>query len=245
LANHFAAYNSAGVAKVAELHGKWVRSSPKGALSSQCQELNALHSQSVDGARISIPDRLRAPPEPEGRYITDLLADAAREFSERFLQSMGSQTGLVTEDGEDLMAQLLQSKQNAVSEYELFNLAHSLARKHRLDIHQHLAHVDFGALSAKEKVAVSLSLKLTPENDPYVWNSLMRSDILTASDLYQKGLNRPYRLQRLYSSGVHGLSTFFGYLQMATDEFTRKLLLLKVLSVISLICFGIHCHFCV
>jgi regulator of nonsense transcripts 1 len=222
---------SSGVAKVAELHGKWARGSPMGALCSQCQELNALHSQSVDGARIKIPDRLRTPPAPDEPYIIDLLGNAAKEFAERFTQSVARQTGLMTthtEDAEELMVQLLQSKQNAVSEYELFNMAFSLARKHDLDIRPHLVHVDFGALSAKEKDAISSTLKLTSENDPYIWNSLVRSDILTARDLYQKELNRPYALQRLYSSRVHGLATFFVYLRMATQDFTRKLLIIKV-----------------
>jgi hypothetical protein len=223
--------NSAGLAKVASLHNKWLRCSPNGAQSSQCQELNALHSQSVDGARIKIPERLLAPPEPTEPFILDLLERAATDFAERFTQSAASGNGLAAanaEEAQQLILQLLKSQQNAVSEYELFNMALRLAREHGVDVRPYLSHVDVGALTTQQKYALSSQLNLTPQDDPYIWNSLYHSDILTARDLYQKELNRPYSLQRLYSSKVHGLHTFFRYLQMATQDYTRKLLVMKV-----------------
>jgi len=225
--------NSAGLAKVSALHSKWVQCSPNGALSSQCQELNALHSQSVDGARIKIPERLLAPPEPTEPFILDLLEKAATDFAEQFIQSASSGNGLTAtnaEDAQQLVLQLLTSQQNAVSEYGLFNMALFLARKHGIDVRPYLSHIDIGALTTQQKYALSSQLNLTPQDDPYIWNSLYRSDILTARDLYQKELNRPYSLQRLYSSKVHGLPTFFRYLQMATQDYTRKLLVMKVIS---------------
>jgi hypothetical protein len=72
---------SASLARVAALHQKWLRCKPEGALSVECQELNALHSQSVDGAKIKIPDRLSNPPETKEPFILDLLADAASKTS--------------------------------------------------------------------------------------------------------------------------------------------------------------------
>jgi hypothetical protein len=223
---------SAGLAKVASLHQKWVRSSPKGALSSQCQELNALHSQSVDGARIKIPDRLLTPPESDVPYIIDVLGTAAAEFSSRFLGSHSiAEPGLIThskEHAEELIHSLLGSDQNAVSEYEMFGLAFSVARRYSMDFRPYLAHVDFGALTAQEKYALISAVGLQPEDDPYIWNSLVRSDILTARDLEQRKLNRVLPLQRLYTSRTNGLATFFQYLRICTQEFTRKLLVLKV-----------------
>ncbi|KAK7050249.1 RdRP-domain-containing protein [Favolaschia claudopus] len=66
LANYFAAYNNGGLARVASLHAKWAHGTPLGALSPECQELNALHSQAVDGAAVKIPERLSNPPVPPG-----------------------------------------------------------------------------------------------------------------------------------------------------------------------------------
>jgi len=223
---------------VAKLHAKWVRSSPKGALSSECQELNALHSQSVDGASIKIPDRLTQPPERDEPYIIDLLAEAASRFSTHFKQLEPSKADLLAtnvEDCKQLLIQLLQSTQHAFSEYELFTLACHLARKHSFDVRPYLAHIDFGALSTKEKYALAGSLTLDFMPEEYsIWNSLFRSDLLTARDLYQRQLDKPFSLQRLYLSKVHGMATFFEYLHMATQEFTRKILILKVLSFYTL-----------
>lgn len=208
-----------------------MKASPNGAMSSECQELNALHSQSVDGARIKIPDRLLTPPNPTTPFIIDLLSDAAIEFSSEFAQIAPdysiepSQTS--RDDAERLIVQLFRSKQNAVSEFEVFNLALKLARKYDINLRPHLAHLQFSALTSQEKHGVSFALGLTYEEDLYVWNSLIRSDILTPRDLTQKQLNRPLPLQRLYSSNVSGLRTFWQYLHMATQDFTRKILILK------------------
>ncbi|KAJ7636650.1 RNA-directed RNA polymerase [Roridomyces roridus] len=238
LANHFASYNSAGLARVAALHQKWVRASELGALSPECQELNALHSQSVDGAGIKIPDRLTAPPLPPGgeeAFIINKLAAAARVFAENFTQSNPSVLSALSGDpnaGKQLLAQIMQSRQNTLSEYELFNLAFKLSRKLGMSVEEfipYLTHVDFGALTATQKHAISHTLDLDDryQDYPFLWNSLIRSDILTPRDLYERSLNRPYALQRLYSSKLNGLGAFFYYLRMATSEFTRKLLILK------------------
>ncbi|KAF8156601.1 RNA-directed RNA polymerase [Crassisporium funariophilum] len=230
LAAHFASYNASGVAKVSALHAKWARSSPLGALCVQCQELNALHSQSVDGANIRIPDKLATPPEQTEPYILDLLEEASDKFSILFTESASRRTDILVvdqEEGKKLLGQLLQSKQSAVSEYELFNLACRLATKHSIDIRPYLCQIDIGALTTAEKHTITTTLSLSAVDYPYIWNSLVRSDILTARDLYQRDLGRPFSLHRLYSSRISGLSTFFEYLRMATQDYTRKVLILQ------------------
>jgi hypothetical protein len=210
----------------------WVKSSPKGALSPECQELNALHSQSVDGARIKIPDRLLTPPETGEPYIIDLLSEAASAFATEFIKDapeIGTFASAISrEDAEELISRLLRSKQNAVSEFEVFDLALKLARKHDISLKPYLGHLQFSALTAQQKYVVSSALGLTLEEDIYVWNSLVRSNILTARDLEQRQLNRPLPLQLLYSSNDSGMRTFWQYLRMATQDYTRKLLILKV-----------------
>ncbi|KAG5653862.1 hypothetical protein H0H81_009941 [Sphagnurus paluster] len=219
-------------ARVASLHAKWVRASPLGALSPECQELNALHSQCVDGARIKIPDRLTDPPERADLepYILDLLEEDRTKFADEFSKDAPLRDVVTTadaEEGKNLVVALLQSQQSAVSEYELFNLASLVARRNKIDMTPFLNHLDMSALSAQEKHALSATLELSRERHPYVWNSLIRSDILTPRDLFQRALNHPFSMQRLYSSKVHGLTTFFEYLRVATQEYTRKLLILK------------------
>lgn len=225
---------SAGLARVVKLHSQWLRASPKGALSPECQELNALHSQAVDGARVKIPDRLLTPPTPEGRYILDILAEAAEEFHTRFTQGGDDEPDThttPTEDAEDMLGILFKCKPNAISEYELFNMALKFARKFSMtaeELKPYLAHLDFGALATHEKHAISSTLGLTPMEHRRLWNSLMTSDILTSRDIRQRQLDRPLSMQRLYTSRINSSATFFQYLKIASEQFTRKLLVLKV-----------------
>lgn len=223
-----------GVAKVSTLHAKWARSSPKGALCVECQELNALHSQSVDGANIRIPDKLSTPPTPpeDVPYILDLLEEASERFATKFAESPSRRVEITTltsrEEGEQLLGRLLQSQQNSLSEFELFNLAYRVSQKHGIDIRPYLAQLDFSALTTGQKHIISTTLSLSDIDYPELWNSLARSDILTPQDLYQRNLGRPFQLHRLYSSRNSGLATFFGYLKRATQEYTRKVLIIQV-----------------
>jgi hypothetical protein len=244
LVRHFAFYSGASVAEVSRLHALWARISPKGTLSQQCQELNALHSQSVDGARIKIPDRLKPSQklidtlrEP---YVLDVLAAAADKERTEFAASPAPrlappQNGRDMEDVRRLMLDILQSDDKALlvfTEYERFNLVLKLARHYSInprELRPYLAHIDFGALTAAEKISLSVTLGYGREKEECMplWNSLFRSDIVTHNDLYQRELNRPYPLQRLYSSKIHGSATFFQYLRRATQEYHRKLLIIK------------------
>ncbi|THH07660.1 hypothetical protein EW145_g3223 [Phellinidium pouzarii] len=229
LVQHFASYNTSGLAKVALLHQKWARYAPGGAMSPQCQELNALHSKAVDGARIEIPDRLQTPPTNDKPHVIDVLTEAASKFAETFLQNniMQARSALSREDADSLMIELLKSKQRSLSEFELLNLARTLAHKYQLDLSKHLLHVDFSSLTTQEKYELCTDPYLSPEQNPYMWNSLVRSDIVSARDLADRNLEGPLRLQRLYSSEIHGMSSFFEYLRQGVQDFTRKVLIIR------------------
>lgn len=208
-------------------------------MSRECQELNALHSQSVDGAPIRIPEKLANPPEQKEPYILDLLESAAVEFAERFaarettrmslLHAQEAQEALVEEDnGQTLIQRLFLSDQHSMTEYELFDLAFRFSQKRKIDIRPLLSQIDFSAMSFSEKHAMSSALYIDGVDYPEIWNSFIRSDILTPRDLYYRCLNRPFSIQRLYSSRISGLGTFFEYLKSATQDYTRKVLVMRV-----------------
>lgn len=219
------------MARVAALHQKWVKCKPEGALSVECQELNALHSQSVDGAKIAIPDRLCNPPDTNESFILDLLAGAAESFSKRFCESLpvyDMARDLPRDDAMLYIRHLLRGERHAISEFEMFNMVVAIARKRDIDVRPMLPHLNLGALTAEQKYIISSTLGLTPEEDHYVWNSLFWSDILTGRDLEQRNLKARIPLQRFYSSQKSGLQSFWQYLKMGLQDFTRKLLILKV-----------------
>ncbi|OBZ65910.1 ATP-dependent helicase upf1 [Grifola frondosa] len=218
------------LARIVALHHQWVRFSPKGAMSNQCQDLNALHSLAVDGGSVKIPEHLTRLPEvqPDSPpYIIALLQQAAREFHDDFLQShpSGLPDAGSTEDAErppsaeERLVRLMASEKLAISEYELVMMAARFARRHNMDLRPHLCHIDFGALTTSEKHALSVYLGLTPESDPYMWNSLIRSEILQPRDLEDRHLGGPLRLQRLYSSSIQGRAAFFRVSQSGNPKF--------------------------
>ncbi|KAF5334777.1 hypothetical protein D9611_012906 [Ephemerocybe angulata] len=232
LATYFASYNTSGVARVSALHNKWAIASPEGALCAECQELNALHSQSVDGAVIAMPERLKHPPEPSSPFIIDLLREQEEAFEAKFLEERSNisiMQQVEVEDPKVLLEMFLKSKNvlNALSEYEIFDLALRFSRKHKFDLLPFLPELDVSALGAMEKHVMSSTLYLSRIDYPYIWNSLFQSDILSSTDLSIQGLDSSFSLQKLYSSTVHSQATFFEYLRRATQSYTRKLLLIR------------------
>ncbi|CAE6465178.1 unnamed protein product [Rhizoctonia solani] len=231
LATHFANYNSMDLGRVASLHTKWARTL-KGAMSAECQELNALHSQSVDGARIRIPERLTKPPEVAEPFIIDVLITKARDFSERFLTTevvyFDKLERLTAETALNTLMSLDSSAFPASTENEIVQLCRRFARWNMLDFKDYLNHVDFSALSANEKYALCGGLDLSPESHPFIWNSLLQSDVVPGFVLEGQNLSGPLPLQRLYSSKVQGRQAFFEYLKCATTDFARKLIIIKV-----------------
>ena len=178
-----------------------------------------------------IPDHLSVPPKTEEPFILDLLADAATAFSERFLESLpvyDVARDLSQDDAIQHIRQLLRGKRHAFSEFEVFNMVVAIARKKGIKLRPMLPYLDFGALTAEQKYTVSSTLGLSPEEDRRVWNSLFWSDILTEQDLEQRKLDTGLSLQRFYSSNESGLQTFWQYLKMCLQDFTRKVLVLKV-----------------
>ncbi|KAH8088982.1 RNA dependent RNA polymerase-domain-containing protein [Cristinia sonorae] len=237
LARHFASYNSISLGRITALHSRWMRYSPRGAMSDECQELNALHSSVVDGASIKIPDRLKNipdKPKEEGAilepFVLDVLHEHADEFEEKFRQRFTDRSGvseMTLDMAESMVVNLLSSEKLALSEYETVVSAAALARMHGIDLVRYVSHIDFSALSTSERHAVSTLLNRTPQQAPYIWNSLIRSDILRPRDLEDRSLGGPLHLQRLYSSTIQGRAAFFEYLKEAIEDFRRRLIIVK------------------
>jgi len=230
LAKHFASYNTMTLARITALHAKWVRCSPKGAMSDECQDLNALHSFAVDGAPVKIPDRLKTPPEQKEPYVIDLLQAAAKQFFDDFTQSDPDaleMSALSPDDAAEILVKFMSTEKVAMSEYEVITMAAAFARRNGIEMRPHLSHIDFGALTSAEKHAISVQLNLTPESDPYIWNSLIRSEILKPRDIANRNLGGPLHLQRLYVSTEQGRAAFFEYLREATQQYKRRLMILK------------------
>lgn len=166
--------------RVSALHAKWVRLSPAGAMSAECQELNALYSLAVDGGSIKIPDRLIKLPEKTDPtpYVLDALHEAAKSFAEdfRLITSNATTVPDISESvANNIILTLLASSKATMSEYEVVCKAAALARKYSINIRHYLPHIDFSALTVAEKYAISNLLDLSAEEHPYIWNRYVSS----------------------------------------------------------------------
>ena len=120
-------------------------------MSKECQELNALYSQCVDGARIRIPDRLRKPPIPTDPFIVDILNDEATLFAQEWLAHQET-LPVEQEDAAAIISVLVttQDQTLVLSEVEVIRKCIQLAWKHQVDLRPYFPHFNWGALSTSE-----------------------------------------------------------------------------------------------
>ena len=163
--------SSISMGETSRLHSEWVRCSKEGATSKECQELNALYSQCVDGARIRIPDRLRKPPTPSDPFIVDILNEEATSFARKWLVQQET-LPVEQEDAEAIISVLVttQDQTLVLSEVEVIRRCIQLARKHQIDLRPYFPHFTWGALSTSEKYEICQALQLNEEDRKMVWN---------------------------------------------------------------------------
>ncbi|KAF8310103.1 RdRP-domain-containing protein [Clavulina sp. PMI_390] len=242
LIEYFARYNTGSLGKVKKYYLEWLRATPRGALGPECQELNALHSDAVDGGAVRIPERLlNVPKNPSDAFILDVLSRKGKEFSEewqnihaRRLPARGPIPGSavnnpVTE--RDLLT-LLSSESLALPEYLRFQIMLSYCRRTGADPSQFMPHFHWGELTPNEKYVVQSIAFWDPRYDPGpgLWNSLERSPLLKGYNLKAHHLDGPLSLQRLYTSETDRMLYFFRKLKVAIDYFHRFLIVMKVNS---------------
>jgi hypothetical protein len=121
-------------------------------MSPQCQQLNRLFSQCVDGNRIRVPQNLEDPPEPSPSsppFILDVLHKASTTFIEN--------TKISTPDASDLhdleiMDLFLSRDKLAVSEFELLQMVLHWCDRNSVDIMSFSHFFDFSALSDEQQI---------------------------------------------------------------------------------------------
>ncbi|KAH7171636.1 hypothetical protein DER46DRAFT_656285 [Fusarium sp. MPI-SDFR-AT-0072] len=193
-------------------------------MSAQCQELNRLFSQCVDGNRIDIPDKLRTAPKPmpdAPPFILDVLHDDAKEWVRR--QGL-TQDGDLT--GYDIDAiQLLFSREDvAIGEFECLKLAYSWSLKNETSFESLLHLFDLNIFTADQKAWVLSHVPASAAVTGLVQNDLCSSGILQPSELQQLHLNYPgIKWKRTYDSLIDRLATFHDAVATNMELFQRTL----------------------
>ncbi|OBS20006.1 hypothetical protein FPOA_11728 [Fusarium poae] len=223
---YFAKYNNASLGRVKNLYLDWARVT--GPMSPQCQELNRLFSQCVDGNRIRIPEKLQSPPKlPDDSppFILDVLHNESRDQVSRLSLSQN-----VDLDGYDIDAiQLLLSREDvAISEFECVKLAYTWCIKNKTSFESLLHLFDFNVLTSEQKAWVLAHVPLSPSTPGLILNAVCSSGILERNELEHFHLDYPgIKWKRTYDSSIDRLATFHDAIATNMELFHRTLIVFQ------------------
>ncbi|KAK8017878.1 hypothetical protein PG993_014204 [Apiospora rasikravindrae] len=223
---YFAKYTNASLGRVKNLYLDWAR--VKGPMASECQELNRLFSQCVDGNRIKIAPRLEKPPQPTPetpKFILDELHGVAKATISRNRMRPTDVEAL----GFDALELLLCRDDMATSEFDLVKLVARWCRNHNACLIDFLPYFDLNVLTAEEKNWILAYLPPLQGLPSFVLNALCFSDIVTEHELSHFRLN-DHRLgwKRVYDSTQDRLGTFLDTAAKTLELFHKKLIVLRV-----------------
>jgi regulator of nonsense transcripts 1 len=226
-AEYFARYTNASLGRVKNLYLKWARLT--NAMSPQCQQLNRLFSQCVDGNRIKIPNDLLDPPEPSESsppFILDALHKASPESIER-LRATNPHTYM--DSHSDILDLLLSRDKIAISEFELLQIALRWCREHSENILEYAHFFDFSALSDEQQIWFLNHLPVSATTPSLVRNGLLQSELVESGELARFGLDHPkLHWKPVFRSSSDRMGRFISTVCRTLEVFHKKLIVMRV-----------------
>ncbi|KAJ4288053.1 hypothetical protein N0V90_012070 [Kalmusia sp. IMI 367209] len=236
-AEYFARYTNASLGKVKNLYMKWARLG--NAMSPECQQLNRLFSQCVDGNHIRIPENLQElkglddPPEPSetvAPFILDILHSASTDF----IQRQASVAPELT-DGADVMELFMSRDKLAISEFELLRLVSRWCERNCVDIMEFCSQFNFSALSDEQQIWFLSRLPPSATTPSLVRNGLLQSDSISPAELQPFSLDHPQmHWKPLFKSSSDRMGRFLPTVSRALEIFHKKLVVITVDERLSL-----------
>ncbi|KAK5170250.1 uncharacterized protein LTR77_004836 [Saxophila tyrrhenica] len=224
-AEFFAGYTSASLGRVKNLYLDWARL--RGPMSDECQQLNRLFSQCVDGNRIRIPPELEKLPKPAAEVATFILdelhaaaTDSLHTTPARHFESIDS--------SEDLMDILANRDHFALSEFELIKLV--LRRCDRLleDSGPYSPLFNYAALSDEEKAWLLGRVPSKTIKPNLVLNGLLQSDLVMPAELEQFGLDHSaLHWKPVFLSSCDRMGRFLDSASRTSELFHKKLIMIQ------------------
>jgi regulator of nonsense transcripts 1 len=202
-------------------------------MSPECQQLNPLFSQCVDGNHIRIPEnleefrKLEDPPEPKptvAPFILDILHAACTQF---ILHA--DDTGPDGTDEVDVMELFLTRDKMAISEFELLRIVLRWCKRRGKDILGYSHLLDFSALSDEERIWFLSCLPPSATTPSLVRNGLLQSDLVTPEELHNFRLGQPrLHWKPIFKSSTDRMGRFLPTMSQALKTFHKKLIVLRV-----------------
>jgi hypothetical protein len=229
-AEYFARYTNASLGKVKNLYMKWARLG--NAMSSQCQQLNRLFSQCVDGNHIRIPENLKEftaledPPEPPS--VAPFILDVLHAASTKFIQQAVALNPNASDEA-DVMELFLTRDKVAMSEFELLQLVLRWCERNGVDIIEYSHLLNFSALTDEQQVWFLSRLPPSATTPSLVRNGLLQSDLVMPEELRRFRLDQPrLHWKPVFKSSIDHMRRFLPSVTQALETFHKKLIILTV-----------------
>jgi regulator of nonsense transcripts 1 len=224
-ADYFAQYSNHSISRLKALHMLWARL--KGPMSPECQELNRLHSQSLDGFEVSVPSRLGDPPQSVGNeqpFILDILHRAAEErIKVAKVKHMGTLDLPV-----DAMSLLLSRDAIAIHEFDLIQITLKWCRRYDENLLDYAGFFNFGALSDDQQKWLLGELPQSKSGPSIVKNGLHQSHIVTSHELRRFQIDyHGFHWKRVFDSSSDRMGRFMTSACQSLELFHKKLILFK------------------
>jgi len=224
-ADFFARYTNASLGRVKNLYLKWARL--KGALSSECQQLNRLFSQCVDGNRIKVPPFLEDPAEPDETsqpFILDVLHSASKEA----IEAVNDRDTSYVDYPIDVMDLLLSRDKLAISEFELLQLTLRWCDRNGADITEFAEFFDFSALNDEQQIWLLNRLPPLKDTPSLIRNGLLQSQLVEPTELQQFRLDHPgLHWKPVFDSKTDRMGRFLNCACRSLELFYKKFIILQ------------------
>ncbi|EME78058.1 uncharacterized protein MYCFIDRAFT_145022 [Pseudocercospora fijiensis CIRAD86] len=224
-AEYFARYRSTSLGKIKNLYLKWARL--KGAMSPECQQLNRLFSQCVDGNHVKVPAAFEDPPEtpPDALpFILDVLHDAATATITRNTHRVFDNESSPT----DILDLISCRDSIAISEFELIQFVLRSCTKTGEDFASFADLFNYAALDDEQKAWVIGQLPPSRHMPCLIKNGLVQSDLILLSEMRKFELHHAgLHWQPVFLSSVDRMARFLPSVCRALDVFHKKLVILR------------------
>ena len=229
-AEFFANYNNASLGRVKNLYLDWARL--KGPMSAECQQMNRLFSQCVDGNRIRIPSNLEDPPETHSPFILDTLHDAARASIDIAI-NREQRLAAYPFDVVDVFAN---RDEVALSEFELIQLVLEKCDQTDRSFTDYAAWFNYSALNDTQQAWLSSRLPASQPMLSLIKNGLLQSQLMALQELRNFGLHHPMlHWKPVFRSSTDRMGRFLNTASRSMELFYKKLIVLRVDERLSLI----------
>jgi hypothetical protein len=230
-AEYFARYTNASLGKIKNLYMKWARIS--NAMSPECQQLNRLFSQCVDGNFIRIPENLKEfskledPPEPVQAttpFILDTLHAASTDFIHQSVKIRPE-----ISDSADIMDLCMSRDKIAMSEFELLQLLLAWCERRGLDTAEYIHLIDFSTLTDEQRIWTLGRIPPSVALPSLVRNGLLQSELISPEEFQRFSLDRAQlHWKPIFKSSTDRMGRFLTSLCRSSELFHKKLVILSV-----------------